>query len=88
MSENAENLANNNEHLQRPAPQINAEILNNNNNNINNNNNFGLEEGANRDWVDNVYMLSRIIVLFSIVYFYSSPLRFAAVTLLGFLLYL
>lgn len=41
-----------------------------------------------RDWLDVFYMLSRIMVLFSVVYFYSSPLRFVFVLLLGFTLYL
>lgn len=44
--------------------------------------------GLNRDWLDSFYMLSRVIVLFSIVYFYSSPLRFLIVTFLGFAVYL
>ena len=77
--------------------------VNNNNNNvgdeqqqpaaqdadINGGNNGVGEEGAfNRDWLDFFYMLSRIIVLFSIVFFYSSPLRFLTVTFLGFAMYL
>lgn len=45
-------------------------------------------ENQERDWLDHFYMLSRIMVLFSIVYFYSSPLRFFFVVLLGFSLYL
>lgn len=45
-------------------------------------------ENPERDWLDHFYMLSRIMVLFSIVYFYSSPLRFVFVVLLGFGLYL
>ncbi|XP_015595839.1 homocysteine-responsive endoplasmic reticulum-resident ubiquitin-like domain member 2 protein [Cephus cinctus] len=44
--------------------------------------------GLHRDWLDFLYMLSRMIVLFSIVYFYSSPLRFLIVTFLGFAIYL
>lgn len=67
----------------------------NNNNNVNNNvhnNNNQVDDNAenldNRDWLDNFYMLSRVIILFSIVYFYSSPLRFMIVTLLGFMIYL
>ncbi|XP_033226695.1 homocysteine-responsive endoplasmic reticulum-resident ubiquitin-like domain member 2 protein isoform X2 [Belonocnema kinseyi] len=42
----------------------------------------------NRDWLDFFYMLSRIVVLFSIVYFYSSPIRFLIVAFLGFAMYL
>lgn len=41
-----------------------------------------------RDWLDWFYVLSRVIVLFCIVYFYSSPFRFALVLLLGIGLYL
>lgn len=56
---------------------------------INAGNNGAGEDGAfNRDWLDCFYMLSRIIILFSIVYFYSSPLRFLIVTFLGFAMYL
>ncbi|XP_015179620.1 PREDICTED: homocysteine-responsive endoplasmic reticulum-resident ubiquitin-like domain member 2 protein [Polistes dominula] len=56
---------------------------------INAGNNVAGEDGAfNPDWLDFFYMLSRIIVLFSIVYFYSSPLRFLIVTFLGFVIYL
>lgn len=44
--------------------------------------------GLNRDWLDFFYMLSRIVVLFSIVYFYSSPMRFLIVAFLGFAMYL
>lgn len=63
---------------------------NNNNNNVQNNNHAedNAENLDNRDWLDNFYMLSRVIILFSIVYFYSSPLRFMLVTLLGFMIYL
>lgn len=56
---------------------------------INAGNNGAAEDAAfNRDWLDFFYTLSRIIVLFGIVYFYSSPLRFLIVTFLGFALYL
>lgn len=41
-----------------------------------------------RDWLDWLYTLSRLAVLSSVVYFYSSPVRFGMVVLLGFLLYL
>ena len=41
-----------------------------------------------RDWLDMFYMFSRLMVLFSVVYFYLSPLRFVFVLLLGFTLYL
>lgn len=50
-----------------------------------------LEEGeipADRDWLDWFYIFSRVLVLFCIVYFYSSPLRFAFVLLFGIGLYL
>ncbi|KAJ8914816.1 hypothetical protein NQ315_014562 [Exocentrus adspersus] len=45
-------------------------------------------ENPERDWLDVFYMLSRAMVLFSVVYFYSSPIRFIFVLLLGFGLYL
>ncbi|XP_065343693.1 homocysteine-responsive endoplasmic reticulum-resident ubiquitin-like domain member 2 protein [Cloeon dipterum] len=41
-----------------------------------------------RDWLDYFYISSRMIVLISIVYFYSSLHRFLLVTSLGMLLYL
>jgi hypothetical protein len=47
------------------------------------------EEGrGNRDWLDWFYTMSRVMVLFSIVYFYSSPARFVVVSALGLTLYL
>jgi len=52
------------------------------------NNGAGEDVAFNRDWLDFFYMLSRIVVLFGIVYFYSSPLRFLIVTFLGFAIYL
>lgn len=45
-------------------------------------------ENPERDWLDVFYMLSRAMVLFSVVYFYSSPIRFLFVLLLGLGLYL
>ncbi|KAF4518493.1 hypothetical protein B566_EDAN006498 [Ephemera danica] len=44
--------------------------------------------GRQRDWLDWFYVLSRLLVLFSIVYFYSSLKRFVLVSALGILLYL
>lgn len=52
------------------------------------NNGAGEDVAFNRDWLDCFYMLSRIVILFGIVYFYSSPLRFLIVTFLGFAIYL
>ncbi|GLV40467.1 Homocysteine-induced endoplasmic reticulum protein [Carabus blaptoides fortunei] len=46
------------------------------------------EPPADRDWLDWFYVFSRVLVLFCIVYFYSSPLRFTLVLLLGIGLYL
>lgn len=46
------------------------------------------ENNQDRDWLDIFYMLSRAMVLFSVVYFYSSPLRFIFVLMLGMGLYL
>lgn len=45
-------------------------------------------DNPDRDWLDIFYMLSRAMVLFSVVYFYSSPLRFICVLFLGLSLYL
>lgn len=45
-------------------------------------------EGGQRDLLDWFYVASRVIVLFSIVYFYSSFARFALVMGLGLILYL
>lgn len=59
------------------APEINA-----------GNNDVPEDAAFNRDWLDFFYTLSRIILLFGIVYFYSSPLRFLIVTFLGFAIYL
>ncbi|XP_022185781.2 homocysteine-responsive endoplasmic reticulum-resident ubiquitin-like domain member 2 protein isoform X2 [Nilaparvata lugens] len=47
------------------------------------------EEGrGHRDWLDWFYIMSRVTVLFSVVYFYSSPVRFFMVTTLGLIMYL
>ncbi|KAJ8976861.1 hypothetical protein NQ317_014256 [Molorchus minor] len=45
-------------------------------------------ENPDRDWLDFFYLITRVLVLFSVVYFYSSPIRFVFVLLLGFGLYL
>ncbi|KMQ96649.1 homocysteine-responsive endoplasmic reticulum-resident ubiquitin-like domain member 2 protein [Lasius niger] len=81
----ASNNNNNNnvvdEQAAQPAAQDAADI--------NAGNNGAAEDAAfNRDWLDFFYTLSRIVVLFGIVYFYSSPLRFLIVTFLGFAIYL
>ncbi|XP_054165000.1 homocysteine-responsive endoplasmic reticulum-resident ubiquitin-like domain member 2 protein [Oppia nitens] len=46
------------------------------------------DEGRNRDWLDCFYWMSRAVVLFSIIYFYSSFTRFLLVIFLSVLLYL
>ncbi len=47
------------------------------------------DEGRNnRDWLDWFYVFSRVVVLFSVVYFYSTPLRLLAVVLLVCMFYL
>lgn len=46
------------------------------------------QEHQNRDWLDVFYVMSRLMVFISIVYFYSSPLRFLFVVLFGLGLYL
>lgn len=45
-------------------------------------------ENNERDWLDNFYAISRLLVLFSVVYFYSSFLRFFLVLVLGSIMYL
>lgn len=45
-------------------------------------------EGGQRDLLDWFYISCRVLVLFSIVYFYSSITRFIIVTGLGLLAYL
>lgn len=73
---------NNNVGDEQPQPAQDAADINAGNNGV------GEDVAFNRDWLDFFYMLSRIIVLFGIVYFYSSPLRFLIVTFLGFAIYL
>lgn len=95
LNTNANETANNNhrDDQQRAAAHgVGAAIDPAEANNANNNAPVAEERdggmGLNRDWLDFFYMLSRVIVLFSIVYFYSSPLRFLIVTFLGFAVYL
>lgn len=44
--------------------------------------------GLDRDWLESFFVFLRVIVLFGIVYLYSSPTRFIIVTLLGFAIHL
>lgn len=44
------------------------------------------EEAENRDWLEILYTLSRLLVLLSLVYFYSSPVR-CMIVILAFVLY-
>lgn len=46
------------------------------------------EREQNRDWLDVFYTISRLMIFSSIIYFYSSPLRFICVLLLCSGLYL
>lgn len=46
------------------------------------------EEQENRDWLDILYSMSRLIILLCLVYFYSSPVRCIGVILIGVLIYL
>ncbi|KAK4317131.1 hypothetical protein Pmani_011765 [Petrolisthes manimaculis] len=46
------------------------------------------DEGMGRDWLDWIYVLSRMMVLLSIVYFYSTLSRFMFVICIAMLLYL
>ncbi|BES91098.1 UBQ [Nesidiocoris tenuis] len=45
------------------------------------------ENHVNRDWLEWVYIMSRLIVLLSVVYFYSSPLRFMLVMTVALILF-
>ncbi|XP_066959273.1 homocysteine-responsive endoplasmic reticulum-resident ubiquitin-like domain member 2 protein [Macrobrachium rosenbergii] len=45
-------------------------------------------EGLGRDWLDWIYVLSRMVVLLSVVYFYSTVSRFMIVVCIALLLYL
>jgi len=46
------------------------------------------DDERNADWLDNIYFYARLIILFSIVYFYSSPARFMVVTFLALIMYM
>lgn len=46
------------------------------------------DEQENRDWLDIVYSMSRLMILMCLVYFYSSPLRCFIVILIGVSIYL
>lgn len=69
--------------------------LNNNNNNadvpVNERNDDEVDEGrdenrANRDWLEWFYIISRLFILFTVVYFYSSPERFIMVIAMALIL--
>ncbi|XP_011503788.1 PREDICTED: homocysteine-responsive endoplasmic reticulum-resident ubiquitin-like domain member 2 protein [Ceratosolen solmsi marchali] len=81
-------ISNENQRQQMILYQADVDLTNFNNENNNANGRDDIFLGNNRDWLDNFYVLSRIVILFSIVYFYSSPLRFIIVTFSGFLIYL
>lgn len=92
VTTNNHNIQNNNEVDQRPElARIGGGLVGQPEADANNdNNNGGANDPAalNRDWLDIFDMFSRIVVLSSIVYFYSSPSRFLIVTFLGFAIYL
>lgn len=46
------------------------------------------DEQENRDWLDILYSMSRLLILLCLVYFYSSPLRCLIVILIGVSIYL
>lgn len=52
------------------------------------NNNNNNDEEENRDWLEILYTLSRLLVLSSLVYFYSSPGRCSIVIIVALLYYL
>lgn len=66
------------EPARQPEPQVQpqAQIIQND------------DEAENRDWLDILYTFSRLIVLLSLVYFYSSPGRCSIVILVMVLYYL
>lgn len=72
--------SNNTEEQSQPAEAAEA--------NVAENNPAEEDDEFNQDWLDIFYMLSRSIVLFTIIYFYSSPQRLFMVILLGFAMYL
>ncbi|KAF6216264.1 hypothetical protein GE061_000604 [Apolygus lucorum] len=45
------------------------------------------ENHVNRDWLEWIYIISRLVVLSSVVYFYSSPLRFMLVMTVALILF-
>lgn len=46
------------------------------------------DEQENRDWLDILYSMSRLMILLCLVYFYSSPIRCLVVIMVGVTLYL
>ena len=46
------------------------------------------DQQENRDWLDILYSMSRLMVLLCLVYFYSSPIRCLVVIMIGVALYL
>lgn len=46
------------------------------------------DEQENRDWLDILYSMSRLMILLCLVYFYSSPIRCLVVILIGISIYL
>ena len=46
------------------------------------------DEQENRDWLDILYSMSRLMILLCLVYFYSSPVRCLVVVLIGISIYL
>lgn len=46
------------------------------------------DEQENRDWLDILYSMSRLMILLCLVYFYSSPIRCLVVILIGVSIYL
>lgn len=73
---NAPPIGNNLQADQGAAPRVNEAAA------------VGDDEDVNRDWLDWFYWMSRAVVLFSIVYFYSSFSRFLVVVGLALIMYL
>jgi len=79
-NESPPDLPNNNNNNNQPADQNNVPA---NNANIN-----AQEAGPNQDWLDWLYVSSRVFIFISVLYFYSSPGRFIVVAGFALLLYL
>jgi len=79
-NESPPNLPNNNNNNNQPANQNNVA-----GNDVNRN---VQDAGANQDWLDWLYVSSRVLIFISVLYFYSSPGRFIVVAGFALVFYL